>query len=144
MLHQDYIVRMLTELAAAVTRCVLSGDTKRSPEEAAEALEDAVGNAVTIDGAAFLALSPDSIAQIMQVTGTDARVSEYVARSVMLASAYQAQAGNAELANLRREQAYAIANAYGHDISDMDGTLEEAGTAALDAMEEHRDQTADA
>lgn len=144
MLHQDYIVRMLTELAAAVTRCVLNGDTKRSPEEAAEALEDAVGNAVAIDGAAFLALSPDSIAQIMQVTGTDARVSEYVARSVMLASAYQAEAGNAELANLRREQAYAIASAYGHDISDMDGTLEEAGTAALDAMEEHRDQTADA
>lgn len=137
MLHQDYIVRMLSELAAAVTRCVLRGENKRAPEESAEALEDAVGNAVAIDGAAFLALAPESIAQIMQVTGTDSRVSEYVARTVMLAGAYQAEAGNADLAALRREQALAIAAAYGHDISDMEGTCDEVAAAAAQAMSEH-------
>lgn len=137
MLHQDYITRMLMELAAAVTRCVLREDPRRTPLESAEALEDAVGNAVAIDGAAFLALAPESIAQIMQVTGTDSRVSEYVARTVMLASAYLTEGGNAELAQVRRAQALAIADAYGHDISDMDGTLEDVGAAATEAMAEY-------
>lgn len=137
MLHQDYIVRMLSELAAAVTRCVLRQENRRTPEESADMLEEAVGNAVAIDGAAFLSLAPDSIAQIMQVTGTDARVSEYVARTIMLASSYLAEAGQPELAALRREQALAIADAYGHDITDMDGSLERAGEAAVSAMAEH-------
>ena len=137
MLHQDYIVRMLSELAAAVARCVLYGKNERTPEEAAEMLEEAVGNAVAIDGEAFLSLAPGTIAQIMQVTGTDPRVSEYVARSVMLASAYLEEAGRTEMAQLRREQALAIAKAYGHDLTDMDGGVDEAGSAALDAMAEH-------
>ena len=71
---------------------------------------------------------------IMQVMGTDPGVSEYVARSILLASAYQAEAGNAELATLRRDQARAIAEAYGHDISDMQGgsqTMEPILTEAL-------------
>ncbi len=140
MLHQDYIVRMLTELASAITRTILTGQNKRSPEESAEMLDEAVGNAVAIDGEAFLALAPESIAQIMQVTGTDPRVSEYVARTVMLASAYLDEAGQAEKALLRRQQALAIAEAYGHDITDMDGTAAEAGQAALDAMAEYAEE----
>lgn len=137
MLHQDYITRMLMELAAAVTRCVLRAENKRAPLESAELLEEAVGNAVAIDGASFLALAPESIAQIMQVTGTDPRVSEYVARSVMLAAKYLEEAGDTDLAQVRRAQALAIADAYGHDISDMDGSLEDAGSAATEAMAEY-------
>ena len=137
MLQQDYITRMLMELAAAVTRCVLRERGERTPLESADMLEEAVGNAVAIDGAAFLALAPESIAQIMQVTGTDPRVSEYVARTVMLASKYLDEAGDSETAGVRRQQALAIAEAYGHDISDMDGTLDEAGTVAADVMAEY-------
>lgn len=137
MLQQDYITRMLMELAAAVTRCVLRESGKRTPLESADMLEEVVGNAVAIDGAAFLALAPESIAQIMQVTGTDERVSEYVARTVLLASKYLEEAGDVEMAGVRRDQAFAIAQAYGHDISDMDGSVEDAGSVAAEAMAEY-------
>ena len=134
MLHQDYIMKMLMDLATAVMRTITLQSTQKDPEEAARSLEEAVGQAVALDGGAFLALAPDSIAQIMRVMGSDPGVSEYVARSILLASAYQAEAGNAELATLRRDQARAIAEAYGHDISDMQGgsqTMEPILTEAL-------------
>ncbi len=137
MLHQDYIVKMLTDLAAAVMRTITRQSTQKDPEEAARSLEAAVGQAVALDGEAFLALAPDSIAQIMQVMGTDPGVSEYVARSVLLASAYQAEAGNRELADLRRSQAQAIADAYGHDISDMEGSSQAMEPRLMDALADY-------
>lgn len=134
MLHQDYIVKMLMDLAAAVVRTATRDSSKRDPQEAARFLEQAIGEAVAIDGESFLALTPDSIAQIMQVMGTDPEVSEYVARSILLASAYQAEAGNDEIAALRRSQACAIASAYGHDISDMQGGPETMMPQILETM----------
>ena len=75
MLHQDYIMKMLMDLATAVMRTITLQSTQKDPEEAARSLEEAVGQAVALDGGAFLALAPDSIAQIMQVMGTDPGVS---------------------------------------------------------------------
>lgn len=140
MLHQDYIVRMLTDLAAAVMRVATRQTSRPRPEEAARMLDVAVGNAVDLDGETFLSLAPESIAQIMMVTGTDGRVSEYVARSMMLASAYLDEAGDSDLAHLRRDQAQAIANAFGHDLSDMEGGTDAAEEAAVLAVSDHAPQ----
>ena len=82
----------------------------------------AVGDATDIDGATLLSLSPESIASVMQVSGVDPRVSEYIARSLLLASGYLGEAGEHELAALRAEQARALAVAY--DL-DLPGTPEE-------------------
>ena len=136
MLHQGYIVRMRTDLAAAVMRSINRQTEQRDPEGSARMLEAAVGEAVAMDGAAFLSLSPDSIASIMQVTATDPQVSEYVARTVMLASIYLDEAGDQDMASLRRSQALAIANAYGHDLSDMEAGAQAAEEATLSAMQD--------
>lgn len=49
----------------------------------------------------------------MQVSGTDARVVEYVVRCLALESHYLEEAGQPLLASLRFEQARALAAAYG-------------------------------
>lgn len=122
-------MRLLLDFAAAIRRSIERTEHQRDPETAAHMLEVAIGNATDIDGAVLLSLSPDSIATILEVSGTDPQVTEYIARSMLLASRYQEEAGNAELAKLREEQAYAIAEAYGHDLSDQSITPEE-----LDAL----------
>lgn len=119
MLQQDYLVRLLTEFAAAVMRSLHMVEEERQPESAADMLDNAIGTAVGLDASTLLALAPESIAQIMQVSGTDPNVTEYVARSMMLSASYHADAGNDQISQLRKAQAQAVADAYGHDISDM-------------------------
>ena len=46
MLHQDYIMKMLMDLATAVMRTITLQSTQKDPEEAARSLEEAVGQAV--------------------------------------------------------------------------------------------------
>lgn len=125
MLEQDYLVRMLAQFAAAIRRSMERAQGERDPQGAADMLEAAVGEATDFDGATLLALAPDSIASILQVSGTDPRVTEYMVRSLMLASRYRADAGDAELATLREEQARAIADAYGHDADAAAELLDE-------------------
>ena len=70
----------------------------------------------------------------MQVSGVDPRVSEYIARSLLLASGYLAEAGEGELSALRAEQARALAEAYDLDLPDTPeelATLLDEADAAL-------------
>ncbi|WP_251212083.1 hypothetical protein [Adlercreutzia murintestinalis] len=131
MLTQDYLVRMLVDFAAGIMRAMQRQTEERDPRGGAELLEAAVGQAVDIDGDALLALAPESMATVLQVSGTEPALTEYMARSLMLAASYRSEAGQAELAELRANQARALATAYGHDISDMD--VDGAGTSSDDA-----------
>lgn len=135
MLHQDYLLRMLVDFAAAIRRSMERGDHQNDPETAAHMLEVAIGNATDIDGAVLLSLSPDSIASILEVSGTDPQVTEYMARSLLLAARYLEEAGQADLASLREQQAFAIADAYGHDLSGEAVSPEEL-EALFDELEE--------
>lgn len=130
MFERDYLMKLLADFVQAIMRSLQQGDQQRDPRAAAETLEGAVGVAVNMDAATFLCLAPESIATILQVTGTDPRVTEYVARSLALASHYSAQAGDRELAEIRAAQASAIADAYGIDLGSA-----ESGDDASEAME---------
>lgn len=130
MLTQDYLVRLLVDFAAGIMRAMQRQTEDRDPQGAAELLEAAIGQSVDMDGDTLLALAPDSIATILQVSGTDPAITGYIARSLMLASAYRRDAGDADLAQLRADQARAIGAAYGHDLSAMEG---EGGPDAEDA-----------
>lgn len=122
MLQQDYLVRMLTMFAEAIRRS-LEKSKDRDPRGAAEMLEAAIGEATDIDGSVLLSLTPESISSIMMVSGVDPRVTEYIARSLKLEAAYLEDAGDAELAQLRSDQADAIAAAYG--LGDVDATFDD-------------------
>lgn len=113
MLHRDYLVDIFLRFAETIRRSWKRAQEEDDPKAAADALEDMVGEATDMDGVVLLSLAPESIAGIMQVSGVDPRVTEYLARSLLLASAYWEEADEQELANVRRQQAYAIADAYG-------------------------------
>ncbi len=110
-------MRMILNLVMAIRRSLEQAQCERDPKTAAQTLEVAIGEATDIDGAVLLSLSPESIAAILQVSGTDPGAIEYLSRSLLLAACYHAEAGCEELANLRERQAYAVAKAYGYDLS---------------------------
>lgn len=118
MIQQDYLMRLLLQFFQAMARSWELNHNHDNPEEAADMIEAAIGNATDIDGATLLSLSPDSIAQIMRVTDVDPRITQFIARSMLLESVYLTQAKQSELAALRKEQAQAIAIEYGFGLPD--------------------------
>lgn len=119
MFERDYILRLIAELGAAMRRSMeRTAELDRTPDDSAKLLEAAIGNATDFDGVTLLSLAPESIAQILQVSGADPRVTEYMARSLLLCARYYEEDGNIALADLRAQQARAIAVAYGHDLPD--------------------------
>ena len=135
MFEQDYLMRLLLQFFRAMVRSYEAKLENEDPQEAADAIEDAIGNAVEMDGAALLSLSPDSIAQVMRVTGTDPNITQFVARSMLLESVYLVEAGQDGLAAVRAAQAHAIASEYGFELppdpSDFDTITEGLEEAAL-------------
>ena len=125
MFERDYLMRLIAELGAAIRRSLEREQAAdRNATDSAQMLEAAVGVATELDGVTLLALSPESIAQVISVSGTDPRVTEYVARSLLLCSRYYAEDGNQALATLRAQQAFALAEAYGHDLTEEDAAPE--------------------
>jgi len=119
----------------ALTRSWEQMEKEEDPQGAADTLEDAISAATDMDGTALLTLAPESIASIMQVTGVDPHIVEYISRSMLLESVYLDQAGDAGLSAIRAAQAHAIADAYGFglpdDPSDFDAITEGLEEAAL-------------
>ena len=124
MFERDYLMRQLTEFMAAMRRSMERASGEADAIGAARGLESAVGSATDIDGETLLSLSPDSIATIMQVSGADPKVAGFMARSLLLASRYYAEGGDESSAALRSAQAHAVAEAFGHELSDEDVTPE--------------------
>ncbi len=131
MFERDYIMNLLVHFAAAIRRSMEQDEKEHDPDEAARMLDLAVGDAVDLDSDMLLNLAPDSAAGLLQVSGTDPQVTEYIARSLLLSSSYYAKAGEGSLADLRATQAHAIAEAYGHDLPD--------GEMSCDDMEDFLD-----
>lgn len=136
MFERDYLMRMLFQFFEALMRSWTQAHKDKDPQRAAENLEDAVGEATEIDGASLLALEPDSLVSVLEVSGTDPKVIEYVARSIALAGVYQRQAGNEELADLRAAQAQALSEAY---ELDMPEDPEDFGDLIDELPEEQKD-----
>ena len=113
MFERDYLMNILLQYAEILRRSWFKARQEADPKGAADMLESAVSQATDIDGATLLTLAPESMAGILQVSGVDERVVEYIARSLALASAYLNEAGDRQLAALRFQQACALAQAYG-------------------------------
>lgn len=119
MFEQDYLMKLLLAFYQAMFKSLRRvTDEDEDPKEAADTLDEVVGNVVGMDGTSLLSLTPESVAGVLQVSGTDPRVTEFIARSLLLSSEYLTQAKQGALASLRVEQARAIADAYGIDLPD--------------------------
>lgn len=120
MFEKDYLMKMLSDLIQAMVRSMVYATEEENPYMAARSLENAIGAAVDMDAAIFLSLSPESMSMMMQISPIDERGSEYVARSLALASVYNREAGDTDLARLRMEQARVVADSFGIDLNGAD------------------------
>lgn len=133
MFEQDYLMRQLLQFFKAVVRSNEMIKEGAHPQDAADSLEDAIGNATEMDGVALLSLAPDSIASIMRVTGIDPNITQFVTRSMLLESVYLKQAGNDSLAQVREAQARAIARDYGFTLPEDPSDFESITAGLEDA-----------
>ncbi len=134
-------MRLIWQFVEALRRTVEKDD---DPEAKAESVEGAIANALEMDANVVLGLAPESFASILQVSGTDPHVVEYLVRGMALESHYLEQAGKAQAAQLRFDQATALAHAYGIDApapgevpaaEDLDDMLEADGIVPEDQVE---------
>lgn len=117
MITEDYLMRMLLAFFQAIMNARSRSVNEKDKLGAAEMLENAVGEASEIDTATLLSMSPESISSILQVTGCDPFVTEFMAHSLMQAATYRREGGDSQTADLREAQARAIADAYGHNMT---------------------------
>lgn len=117
MFERDYIMRLILQLVAAMRRSMEKAGKENNPKVAAEQLEVSIGEVTEIDGEVLLSLAPESMANIIQVSGTDPRVVEYIARSLLLEAEYLREAGDTEKALIREEQAIALGEAFEIEVS---------------------------
>lgn len=117
MITQDYLMRMLIAFFQALMEAKSRAIDEKDMVGAAELLENLVGESSSIGADMFLSLAPESMATILQTTGNDPKVTEFMARSLMQAAEYREKSGDVATAQLRRDQARAIADAYGHDLT---------------------------
>lgn len=120
MFQQDYLMRLFMQLAEGIRKSIRRAVDEKDPEAAADMLEATVGEATELDGAVLLSLAPESIAAVVQVSGTDPRAVEYICRSLLLEADYLREAGKDDKAELRSQQAYALADAYGIDLETVE------------------------
>ncbi len=129
MIEQDYLMRKLLALFAAIRRSWEREQRYEEPAESADQLEQALASAVEFDSALLLSLAPESFASMVQVSGTDRRVVAFMLRSLALASRYRNEAGQPDTAALRLDQARSLAASYG--LSEEDWAVDEEAFAQL-------------
>lgn len=136
MFERDYLMSIIMKYAEMLVKSWSRHKDKDDPLGSAQMLETAVGDATDIDGDALLSLAPESMASVMQVSGIDPQVCEYIGRSLVLASTYLQEAGDQERANLRYQQAVALSHVYGFELPDSAEQIVEDAEAELAKNEE--------
>lgn len=123
MLQNDYLMRMIMQLVAAIRRSLLERD--REPLEKAEEIEAAVGQIVNMDPDLLFSLEPESMVTMLSIgDSVDMGTCGYLVESIMCEASFLDEAGDGAKAALRREQARALAAAYGYRVGDVDITQE--------------------
>lgn len=118
MLRRDYITEAAQELGRALglwlNKAVLEGD-----DGSIEGIEGSVAKLLDLDAATALALDPDSLVTMMGLSGVADSVAGYASYALLrLGDAYDA-AGKPALARIRRDQARAVASAFGWELGQV-------------------------
>jgi len=103
----------------------------KDPREAAMDIEQQIGQAVNIDSSLLFSLSPDSMVAMLELSGYDQRLAEYMVRAMALNASLLEQAGFINQADLRRQQLEALILSFRLEIEAAELTVE-----ALEAFTE--------
>ena len=122
------------DMVARFCDAVLRGiDARRAGDafEAREDFESVVGGVFDMDASCALALSSSSLVTMMRLSAVDETLVVYCAYALMQA-ADTYEAADPGMAQLRREQAQALADAYGFDADVSPREVSEALAARAD------------
>ena len=118
MLHKDYLLEVIEQFVSSVSQALARALLQRDLE-AAEEVEEAVADLVQLDPETAMALAPESLVTMMLLSGTGDSVAGYAAYALnRLGDAYD-KMGEHDVAELRRDQAYAIAQSFGSDVNEI-------------------------
>lgn len=110
-IRNDYLMDMIKQFADAIT-AVTTKDKGGLSKDAVDVYEESVGKVLDMPADAVLGLSPESLVTMMQISATSEELAVYVV--YFLQRLADASDGNNDgVASLRREQAVAVAGAYG-------------------------------
>lgn len=137
MFENDYIMRMILQLTRALQRSLIK--EYPTPEEEIRDIEGKVAEALELDPRLMFKLEPESLVTMLQLGNVDPVLAVYAVRSIYYVSDLLEESGELEKAELRRNQADAIACAYDIEVTLADGSPE----ALQEFLDEQEDEQKD-
>lgn len=114
MLHRDYLLEVIARFVDVIT-VALRGALLEGNQEAIHEAEDSIAALLDLDPNTAMNLSPDSLVTMMLLSGMGDALASYVAYTLdKVGDAYD-NAGDAQKAALRWDQAQAVAESFGCD-----------------------------
>lgn len=118
MLHRDYLLEVIQTFVRTVSRSLARALLEHDLTAAGE-VEDAIAELVQLDPTTAMALAPESLVTMMLLSGTGDAVSGYAAYALMRLSEAYREMGEYDLADMREQQAIAIADAFGASLDEI-------------------------
>ena len=118
MLQRDYILALLEDFVSTVVPCLRKAflhDDLSSVHE----VEQELAGLLDLDASCALALTPDSLVTMTRLSGIGDSLAGYAAYVLTALADVYDQTSNSELAELRRAQGRAMAQAFGWDLSEV-------------------------
>ena len=124
MLHRDYLLDVIMRFVEALSRA-LRRALELDDLEGCKDAEQAVADLLELEPQTFAVLAPQSLVQLMELSGVGQSVSEYVGYALDRVADIYEDAGDEAAAELRRAQAEAVAQAFDFDLMDVPEELDE-------------------
>ncbi len=116
MLKNDYIMRMIMDLVMTMRKVWNMPELDR--DDAMDDIEESVARAVNIDRNLLFSLEPESMVSMLEIGDFDDELAKFVTGALFIEVKMLEAEGRLSTADLRRQQAIAIARKYGCNIPD--------------------------
>ena len=124
MLQRDYVLAQINLFVQTVLE-PLRLALEELDLDSVHTVEQAVGKLIDLDADTALALSPDSLVTMMQLSGIGDSVAGYASYALArIADSYERR-GKKQTAGVRRDQARKVAVAFGWNLSDIPEEFED-------------------
>lgn len=124
MLQRDYVLAQINLFVQTVLE-PLRLALEELDLDSVHTVEQAVGKLIDLDADTALALSPDSLVTMMQLSGIGDSVAGYASYALAcIADSYE-RMGKKQTAGVRRDQARKVAVAFGWNLSDIPEEFED-------------------
>ncbi len=123
-IRNDYLLDMIQSFAQAIVGVIDRGSHGVAERDALGTYNEVVGRVLDMPADAVLALSPQSLVTMMQISAVDESLAVYMVFSLeRIADVLEGE--NGPLAAVRRSQAQAVADAYGFPTTEVPSEVQD-------------------